>query len=182
MGKPQVIAAVAGRNRRFIVPLQHTESVGKGAFVLGDLGRREEKDFGLYVCRFDFAILNFRSALPKSCALMDPIVFDDEPLEPAHAGALELGVQRRGRVLPDQEHAFHFALGHGGKHRHMRVIADYLGVPVIAETVFRRGRIAVHRFEIRHHKFGQVGPVASRSCLAGQKINQRVVRLKRGGV
>ena len=117
VGEPDVGAAVARRLGRLVVELQHALRVGEGALGLRHLGRREEEDLGLDVGRLDLAALDLRRVLPERRALVQPVVLDDQPLELAHPRPLELGVQRGGRVLPDQQHALDAAVVHRHEHR-----------------------------------------------------------------
>ena len=48
---------------------------------------------------------------------------------------------------------------------HVRVVADDLRVPVVAELVLLGGGIAVHRLQIRDHELRHVRPVARRHRL-----------------
>src|ERR671918_522191 len=105
VGEPGIGAALPGRVRRPEVPLEHALGVGEAALVLRHLRRREEEDFRLDVLDLDLAALHLGRVLPERRALVEPVVLHHQPLELAHPGALQLGVERRGGVLADEEHA-----------------------------------------------------------------------------
>ena len=99
----------------------------KRALGLGDLRRREEEDLGLDVLGLDLAARHFRRGVPEGGGLVQPVVLHHQPLELAHRRALQLGVERRRRVLADAEHALDLAVVHRDEHRHVRVVAEILG-------------------------------------------------------
>ena len=133
----------------------------------------------LMSCGLDLAVLDLRRILPESGRLGEPVVLHHQPLELPERRALELGVERRGRVLPDAEHALHRAGVHRHEHRHVRMVAENLRVPVVAEVVLLGRRVAVHRLEIGDHELRRVGPVAGRQRLGREIVLQRVVLLER---
>src|SRR5262245_17703384 len=55
------------------------------------------------------------------------------------------------------------------------MIAENLGVPVIAELVLLGRRLAVHRFKVGNHELRQVRPVTYGYRLGGDEILERVV-------
>src|SRR2546425_7859299 len=101
VGEPDVGTAIPGRLGRLEVSLEHALSVGERALRFRHLRRREEENLGLDVLDLDVAVLDLGGVLPEGRALVEPVVLDHEPFELSHAGPLELGVERRGRVLTD---------------------------------------------------------------------------------
>ncbi len=81
--------------------------------------------------------------------------------------------------MPDAKHPFNLASVHGHEHRHMRVIAKNLRMPVPAELVFLGRSLAVHGLEIGDDEFRHVRPVARRQGLSHQIILQGIVLLER---
>ena len=178
VGEPGVGAAVARRVGGLLVPLDPALGVGEAAVHLGHLGRREQEDLGLDGGGGNLAALDLGRAVPERRRLGLEVVLDHQPVELAHGLALEPPVDGRGRVLAHSEHALDLAVAHANHHRHVRVVAVNLGVPVVAEVVVLGGRVAVHGLEVADQELGHVGPVARRQRLGLEVVLERVVRLE----
>src|SRR5436189_2911401 len=123
----------------------------KTAVVLRDLRRRKKEDLRPDVLAPKLTALDLRAVLPERRRLREPVVLDDEPLEPGEPLALHAGVERGRRVLANAQEPLQPPLVHRHEHRQVGVIADAPWVPVVAEVVFLRRRRPVHGLEVRDH-------------------------------
>ncbi len=160
--EPSVGAAIAGGLGGFVVILEQPLSVGECAIDFPNLSGRQIKYFGLDVRSADFALLYFWSVFPESGGFSEPVVFDDHPFEFSQRCAFELGVQRCGGILPDAKHSLDSACVHRDEHRHVRMVAENLWMPVPAELVLLGRRLAIDGLKIRNYEFRHIRPIAGR--------------------
>jgi hypothetical protein len=176
--EPGIGPAIAGRLGGFMMKLQQALCVGESAVDFTDLGGGQIKDFSLDVGGLDLAPLDLRRIFPKSGRLSEPVVFDDQPFELPERRPIQLGVQRRRRILPDADHPLHLAGIHRRKHGHVRVVAENLWVPVPAKLVLLGCGIPIDGLQIGNDEFRHVRPVTRRYRLGREVILQCVVLLE----
>lgn len=104
MNEPGLAPRIARRVDRLVVVLDQTLSVCEGAFLLGDAGRREEKDLRLDLLRDELAGSDLGRVVPERRRLrLDHIAYD-KPAKLRERSALESRVRGAdGGVLPHDE-------------------------------------------------------------------------------
>src|SRR5690349_2989758 len=136
--EPQLRAAVAGPVDQLVMPLHETMRVRESTFLLScsDRRRHEEK-FGLDVSCSELAVFHELTRVPERSRLGLGEIAHDEPVEIRKAALHDrlAVVPAHGRILAVDDEAANDAVEHREREGKLRMIADDLGHPLIAELV-----------------------------------------------
>ena len=103
---------------------------------LGGRGGGQEEDLGGDRLGLQVAGMDLGAVLPERGGLGLVEILDDQPVELRQRLPLIAGVLAAdGGVLAHREEPFDLALGHRDHHRHVRMVADDLGQPVVPPVV-----------------------------------------------
>ena len=155
--EPGVGATVVGWVDRDVVPLQQALRVGERALLLRRRRGGDEEHLGLDLRRRR----RVRIVLPEHRALGLEPIDAHQPVELAHAGAVQDGVGRAsGGVLAEQEVALDLAVGHPVEIGQLRVVVVDPRQERVGEVVVLGRRVAVPGLEQAHRELLEVRPVA----------------------